>query len=117
MKKILSKNYLWFLLTFAIILAVYLFTLCPSIYLEDSAEYVTVAATLGIPHPPGYPLYVLLGKLFTFIPLGSLAWRVNLMSAFFGALTCAFFFLIMQKFFKQISGKKHNNGTMEQWNR
>ncbi|MDD5290386.1 MAG: DUF2723 domain-containing protein, partial [Patescibacteria group bacterium] len=101
MKKLLHKNYFWFLLVFSIIMVVYLFTLCPDIYLEDSAEFVTVAATLGIAHPSGYPLYVLLGKLFTFIPFGSIAWRVNLMSAFFGALTGAFLFLIIQKIFRQ----------------
>jgi 4-amino-4-deoxy-L-arabinose transferase-like glycosyltransferase len=119
MKKILSKNYLWFLLTFAIVMAVYLLTLCPAIYLEDSAEYATVAFTVGISHPPGYPLYALLGKLFTFIPWGTIAWRVNLMSAFFGALTCAFLFLVIQKIFRQKNGrmkKRTNERTEERTN-
>ena len=43
--------------------ALYLATLCPVVYWYDSAEYVTAAVTLGIPHPPGYPLYVLLGHV------------------------------------------------------
>jgi 4-amino-4-deoxy-L-arabinose transferase-like glycosyltransferase len=116
MNRLLFKNYFWFVLTFAIVIAVYLFTLCPSIYLEDSAEYATASYSLGIAHPPGYPLYVLIGKLFTFIPHGTIAWRVNLMSAFFGALTCAFLFLIIQKIFKKTNKKYQNNETMEQCN-
>jgi len=46
-----------------------------------------VATLLGVAHPPGYPLYTLLGRLFTYIPLGSPAYRVNLLSAVVGALT------------------------------
>lgn len=117
MKRIFRSNFFWFILVYAAVFTVYLFSLCPTIYLEDSAEYATVAATLGISHPSGYPLYVLLGKLFTFLPWGNVAWRVNLMSAFFGALTCAFLFLIIQKIFGQINGrtkKRKNEETEEQ---
>ena len=66
---------------------VYLLTLAPGVYGYDSAELATGAYTLGIVHPTGYPLYLLLGKLFTLLPVGSIAYRVNLMSAFFAALT------------------------------
>ncbi len=95
----LTKNYFWALLIFAITLSVYLFTLCPTVYLEDSGELITAAAILGIPHPPGYPLWVLIGKLFSFIPVSALAWRINLMSAFFGALTSSGLFLIIRRAF------------------
>lgn len=97
MKNLLYKNFFWFIFIFAISFAVYIFTLCPTIYLEDSAEFITVAKTLGIAHPSGYPLYILIGKLFTFLPFGSPAFQVNLMSAFFGSLTGAFLFLIFKK--------------------
>ncbi|MAF13476.1 MAG: hypothetical protein CMI53_01110 [Parcubacteria group bacterium] len=90
-------NFLLSSIIFLISGVVYLFTLAPSITMEDSGELVAAAYTLGIPHPPGFPLYVILGKLFTFIPLGSIAWRVNLMSAFFGALTIALLYLIIHK--------------------
>jgi hypothetical protein len=113
MSKILTKNYLWFILIFAIVLAIYLLTLCPTIYLEDSAEYAMAAATLGIAHPSGYPLYVLLGKLFTFLPWGTVAWRVNLMSAFFGALTIAFLFLIIQRIFRICVIKKNTHESTQ----
>ncbi len=52
----------------------------------DSAELTVAAATLGVPHPPGYPLYVLLGRLFAAVPIGEVAFRLNVMSGVFGAL-------------------------------
>ncbi len=72
----------------AVAMAVYVRTLGPTVTGEDSGELVTAAYTMGIAHPPGYPLWCILGKLFTVIvPFGNIAWRVNLMSAFFGAAT------------------------------
>lgn len=47
----------------------------------DGGDLITASYTLGIPHPPGYPTYVLLGKLFSFMPLGTVAFRYNLFSA------------------------------------
>ncbi|MDP2644535.1 MAG: DUF2723 domain-containing protein, partial [Desulfobacterales bacterium] len=64
----------------------YLFTLSPSVYVGDSGEFIAAAFSLGIAHNPGYPLYALAGKLFALIPLGNIAFRLNLMSAFFGAM-------------------------------
>ena len=66
---------------------VYLSTICPTVYLGDSGELTTAAYCLGIPHNSGYPLYALLGKLFCFIPLGNIAFRLNLMSTVFAVLT------------------------------
>jgi len=74
--------------TAAVALAVYLLTLAPGLTCEnygtDGGDLVTAAYTLGVPHPPGYPSYTLLAWLFTRLPLGSIAYRVNLLSA-----TCA----------------------------
>lgn len=77
----LRKNFIGAALVFVVVMTVYLFTLAPTITNEDGPEFVTAVYVIGIPHPPGFPLYLLLGKLFSFIPFGSLAWRVNLMSA------------------------------------
>ncbi|MFH1610729.1 MAG: DUF2723 domain-containing protein [Patescibacteria group bacterium] len=97
-KTVINSTPVWFFVIFGIALTVYMFTLCPTVYLEDSSEFVTVVETLGIPHPSGYPLYVLLGKFFSLIiPIGTIAWKINLMSAFFGALTISFLFLIIRK--------------------
>lgn len=62
--------------------AVYALGACPTIYVGDSGELVAAVHTLGIPHPPGSPLYVLLGKLWTVVlPVGSVAYRMSLFSA------------------------------------
>ncbi|MBI2856242.1 MAG: DUF2723 domain-containing protein, partial [Chloroflexi bacterium] len=52
----------------------------------DMGEFALSSHALGIGHNTGYPLYMMLGKLFTFLPLGDIAFRVNLMSAVFAAL-------------------------------
>jgi len=57
----------------------------------DSAEFIAAAATLGVPHPSGYPLYIMLGHLFTWIPFGPIAWRVNLLSGVAWVFSAALF--------------------------
>lgn len=82
---------------FLVALVVYIITLAPIVTVEDSGEFIIGAYTLSVIHPPGYPLYCLLGKLFTLLPISSIAWRVNFMSAFFGALSVATLFLFVQQ--------------------
>ncbi len=69
-----------------VVFFLYLRTLLPSVGESDTFEFQVVAPKLGVAHPTGYPLYVLLAKAFTFLPLRNVAWRVNLASAVFGAL-------------------------------
>jgi len=79
---------------FALSLIVYAITMSPTIAFWDCAEYITVSYILGIPHQPGTPLYVLVGKVFSLLPLGiGIAHKINLMSAFFSALAVAFMYL------------------------
>jgi len=66
---------------------VYLYTTCPTVYLGDSGELTAAAFSLGIPHNSGYPLYALIGKLFCMVPVGPVAFRMNLMSSMFAVLT------------------------------
>ena len=61
--------------------SVYLMTLAPSVIAGNSGEYQYIPYILSIAHSTGYPLYTLLGKLFTFLPVGSIAYRMNLLSA------------------------------------
>ncbi|MDA7857889.1 DUF2723 domain-containing protein [bacterium] len=91
-----KSHYLVGFFLFIISFLIYLFTLGPSILpYRDSGELISVSYTLGIAHPPGYPLYTLLGKLFTFFPLGNVAYRMNLMSAFFASLTVMLLYFII----------------------
>ncbi len=70
-------------------LALYVRTLAPSLLWGDSAEFQTLSYTLGVTHPTGYATQIIFGRIFTLIPINNIAWRVNLMSAFFGALAVA----------------------------
>ncbi len=70
-------------------LAVYAATLAPTVTLVDSGELIVAAQTLGIAHPPGFPLYVLLAHVATLLPIGNVAVRVNFASAVFAALAIA----------------------------
>ena len=77
--------------------ALYLRTLAPDVAGADTGEFQFVPYVLGIAHPPGYPLYTLLGKAFTLLPVGSVAFRMFLMSAFFGALTVALIYVAIAR--------------------
>jgi hypothetical protein len=78
-------------------LSVYLRTLLPSVGEADTLEFQVVAAQLGLAHPTGYPLYILLAKAFTLLPLKNPAWRVNLASAVFGAAAVVVLYGILRR--------------------
>ena len=67
-------------------LVLYLKTMAPGVTFWDTGEFIASSYVLGVPHPPGSPLYILLGRVFTFLPIGDIAWRVVLMSVVAAAL-------------------------------
>ena len=71
--------------------------MAPGVVGFDSAELVTGIYTQGIVHPTGYPTYLLLGKLFSYLPFGNSAYRINLMSAFFASLTVLLLYFVLQR--------------------
>ena len=77
------------LLLFGLCLGVYISGLPPSITwnntASDSGDLATAVEVLGVPHPSGYPTYVLTGRLFAFLPVGDTAFRLNIMSAVAGS--------------------------------
>ncbi len=77
------------LIAFSLPFMLYLITMAPTIYNLDSAELTTAAATSGIVRATGYPLYLLLGRAWSWLPIGDVGFRLNLFSAFSGALTVA----------------------------
>ncbi len=81
------------LLLLAASLGLYLSTLAPGLLPADNGEFQLVAATLGVAHPPGFPLYTLLGHLMTRLPLGeTAAYRLNLFAALSSAATLLLLF-------------------------
>lgn len=77
-------------------LVIYLVTLAPTITFGDAGELAAAMATMGIPHPPGYPLATMAGALFTFFPFGAVAWKANLASAFYAAAACAVLYAFLR---------------------
>ncbi len=93
-------NYLLGIFVFLFSFFIYVQTLAPTVTAEDSGELITASYFLGIPHPPGYPTWCLLSHPFVYIPIGNIAWRVNLSSAFFASCSVLFIFLFLYKLTK-----------------
>jgi hypothetical protein len=72
-----------------VLVCLYAITAPRSVALEDDGLFILSSYFLGVEHPPGYPLHTLLGKLFTYLPFGSVAYRVHLLSSVLGGLSCA----------------------------
>ena len=80
---------------FLIALLLYTLTLAPTVTLVDSGELIVAARGLGVAHPPGFPLWVMLAHVATLLPFGNVAARINFSSAFFAALACAIITLVV----------------------
>src|SRR5690349_5090212 len=72
----------------------YFLTAARDIVVGDTPELITAAATLGIAHSPGYPLFSMLGHLFSLLPFGSIPFRVNLLSVVCDSLAIGVVYLI-----------------------
>lgn len=94
---ITEKPGFWPLALFAASLAVYLPGLPRTVSFEDSAEFVAAAATLGLPHPSGFPLYVLLAGIFVWLPVLTIPWRVALFSAVCAAAAVSLAFVVARR--------------------
>ena len=89
-----------FLITFGI----YFSTMAPTVSFWDTGEFIATSYILGIPHPPGSPLFLLIGKLFTLIPLSSdIAFRMNIFSPLISAGTISLLFLICNQFIDRLN--------------
>ncbi|HOE11912.1 MAG TPA: DUF2723 domain-containing protein [bacterium] len=91
---------------FLCVFAFYLITLHPALPWGDAPELITACATLGVPHPPGYPLYVVLGKLLSIVPFGTVMMRIHILSAL--CASCALVFL-----YRAAETLAMNHGPME----
>src|ERR1044071_1268753 len=79
-------------------LVLYLLTLAPSTAMWDTSESIAAAYTLGIPHPPGNPLFVILGRVFSILPIATnIAVRINILAAVCSAVAAGMWFLITER--------------------
>jgi tetratricopeptide (TPR) repeat protein len=100
---------------FLVALLLYSRTLAPTVTLTDSGELIVVARGLGIAHPPGVPLWIILAHLASLVPLGNVAQRINFSSALFAALACAMLTLVVAELIITASylatAKRRKRGT------
>ena len=95
--------YLWAFGTFLVVFLIYFVTLAPTTAFWDTSEYISAARVLGIPHPPGNPLFVILAHTFGLLPLAaSYAERINLFAAVTSAAAAGLWFLVAERWLKGI---------------
>jgi hypothetical protein len=91
-------DWLALLITFVVLWGIYLFTLAPELTLEDSGELCTGSFYAGIPHPPGYPFWAIYSWLWTaLLPIGNVAWRVEVGESFAAAMGCGLVALMVSR--------------------
>ena len=80
------------------VFVLYVLTLAPTTSMWDTSEYITAAFVLGIPHPPGNPLFVLIGRVFAIMPIApTVAMRINVLAAVSSAVSAGFWFLVTER--------------------
>jgi hypothetical protein len=111
---ILIKKY-FHLVTALFVFIVYLFTLAPSVVQIDSGELAAVQATLGIAHPTGYPLFTLLGYLFSLIPLPfSKIFQLNILAAIYCSAAVGVFTYTIKYCLDNLSSFKKKNSVQKE---
>src|SRR5438270_12834119 len=85
-------------ITAGVVFVLYVITLAPSKAMWDTSEYIAAAYTLGLPHPPGNPFFVLLGRFFAILPIApNVAMRINILAALCSAGAAGMWFLITER--------------------
>ncbi|KAA0895198.1 DUF2723 domain-containing protein [Oryzomonas rubra] len=90
----------YLILAFAIPFGLYMATLAPSVTFFDSGEFLTASYSLGSAHSPGYPLFLMYAKPFTWLPFGNIAFRINMATAFSSSLACMSVYLLTLRILK-----------------
>ncbi len=85
---------IFLILSFILPFAVYMVTLAPSVTFFDSGEFLTATASLGSAHSPGYPLFLMYAKPFAWLPLGNIAFRINVATAVSSSLACLIVYIL-----------------------
>jgi hypothetical protein len=95
----LHGDWIHVLLVLVLVLSVYVWSMPGSVVFEDDSYFILAAYFNAVTHPPGYPLFTLIGHLFTYLPAGSMAFRVHLASAFLGASACIVLWIFLRMLF------------------
>ncbi|HAW50175.1 TPA: hypothetical protein DCX16_04430 [bacterium] len=77
--------------------SIYLFCLPSTVGFGDSGDFITSSYVLGIAHPSGYPLYMVLGHLFSYIPISNIGMKITLMSCIFSSVTSTILYFLIMK--------------------
>ncbi len=89
-------NRIFALFVFIFSTIIYLRTVAPTTSFWDCGEFIACSYILGVPHPPGAPLYILVGRLFSMIPFAAdIGLRVNVLSSLASSFTIMFVYLII----------------------
>ena len=92
---------------------VYYDTMAPTVSFWDCGEFIATSYTLGVPHPPGSPLFLIIGRIFSMIPFSpDIAFRVNLISVLVSALAVMLLYLIIVKVVAHWRGGVRGNSDM-----
>ena len=87
-----------FAAVFATVFGVYYYSAAPTAAFWDCGELIAASFTMGIPHPPGTPLFVTIGRIFSMLPLAKeIAFRITLIPVLFGAFSCGLIYLLVVK--------------------
>jgi hypothetical protein len=109
-----TTNRIIALAVFVIALVVYIMTVAPTTSFWDCGEFIACSYTLSVPHPPGAPFFLLVGRVFSMIPLfHDIGFRVNLISPITGALTIMLVYLIIVRLIRQWRGEEKTG--LDKW--
>jgi hypothetical protein len=102
MKKFISKEVIGCASVFVVLISLYFYTIAPTVSLWDCGEFIGCSHILGVAHPPGTPLYILIGRVFDiFLPFKEVAKRINFFSVISSAIAGGFLYLVILKVFNR----------------
>ncbi|MBN1695479.1 DUF2723 domain-containing protein [candidate division WOR-3 bacterium] len=106
-KKFIRKEVIGFFSVFVVLFSVYLYTIAPTVSLWDCGEFIACSHILGVPHPPGTPFYVLMGRVFDILfPFKEVAKRINFLSILAGSVAGGFLYLVVLKVLSRFKENK-----------